>query len=149
MIKQQSRYLRELKTPQKVGGDVLGVQSLPTTTTAYVSSLTVGSGNGWLHQVPAVPSNSTLTLWNFLISVFVDATIGSNGIPDMAHLYPIGGSLTSGQVQLKYEVWIDWASSSDILNTRNLFIYLTNNDTSPHVYTTVVKWYFPSLGQTG
>jgi hypothetical protein len=153
-VKTQSRNIRELKTPQKVGADVLQVQSLPDSNT--VLAFPGGSGtytlaaNSLSTVYHAFPANyTTLTLWNFLVSLYVDPTSFSpGGIADSAHLFPVGGSLTDAQRNMRFESWIDWADSSDTTNARMFIINVWNMDSAPHNIALYLKAYLPNLNQS-
>lgn len=153
LVKLQSRNIRELKTPQKIGADVLDVQSLPTADTVLGfpgGSTTYNTGSGGILTInyAFTPNSSTLTLWNFLVSLYIDPTsFNAGGIPDSAHLYPTGGSLTNGMRTVKVESWIDWATSSDTTNIRRLIVNINNQDSVPHNYAIFIKAYLPNLNQ--
>jgi len=152
-IKTQSRNIRELKTPQKIGADVLQVQSLPTAGSVYSVSISLSSGGGeYPFLVSLQPDSNTLTLWNLFWTLYIDPTsFSSGGIPDAQHQWPLSQDtsfLTPGQLNFQLHHNADWANSSDSTNGRVWKFWLINNDTSVHTYYLFFKAYLPNLNQT-
>src|SRR5947209_16193170 len=68
---------QQFKNRQPIGADVLTVQSLPTATTVLIEPggtgwYTIPVGHSLLLNFAHVPSSNTLTLWNFLVSLWID-----------------------------------------------------------------------------
>lgn len=137
-VKEQSRYIRELKTPQPIGADVLDVSIIPFIGTLG-ASITLGAGSVGSFVATITPADSTLTLWNFLFSIAIDAADFAN------NLFPSGPSVTPAMRNMRLYNWIDWASSSDVSNTRVFNMRVENYDTSSHTYYLALRAYLPKL----
>lgn len=144
------RNLREIKSPQHIGADIIEIQSIPSSSfVSLAGPFTIPSGGGLLVTHTYATDLQTLTLWNFLVSLYIDPTIdGMTGLPDSANKYPDGGMLSAGQLNIKFETWIDWASSSDTTNARAFITYAVNKDTVDHTYYVAEKAYLPNLNQS-
>ncbi|HVB24133.1 MAG TPA: hypothetical protein VNG51_19500 [Ktedonobacteraceae bacterium] len=150
-IKLLKRNVREMKTPQKVGGDILQLQTIPAAANevniqgpAYL--LPTAPYNDWIFTCQGYPLNKVLTLWNFAFTLYVDPTLDPvTGVPDANNLWPNGFNLTPGQQNASMTWWLDWAQSDDTLNDRIYQVYIKNNDTANHNYYLVYKLYLPNL----
>lgn len=154
LMKQMKRNIREMKTPQRIGGDVFNVQSIPDGNVVHVIgplNLTASGGAAFSGTFIwfVTPNSQILTLWNFLPSVYVDPTIDPiTGIPDVANL--LGGStasLTAGQRNCTFSPYIDWAESSDSTNMRAYKVRVVNFDSSSHAYYLAIRGYLPDINQ--
>jgi Flp pilus assembly protein TadG len=143
-IKTLNRYVRELKTPQSIGLDILQVQS---TNLAIFGPYTIIAGKYLTLSIGTSVLNETLTLWNFSFTVYIDPTSINpvTGIPDAANQFPSGANLTSGILgTTQLQNWQDWADSSDSTNSRTYKIRIVNGDTVSHTYYYVFRAYLPS-----
>jgi len=84
--------------------------------------------------ISASPLSELLGIWEFYFSVRVDTNDGD-------HLFPEGADLNSGQRDLEIYQWEDLATSDDITGKRSHKIRLVNNDSSPHTYYILYKFY--------
>lgn len=140
-IKTLNRYVRELKTPQKQGADVIAVQAVPSA--GYLlGSNTIAAGDRGGFIVTGTPANSTLTLWNDLFTVSIDSS------DTVGYGFPGGGLLTPSQRLVRFWHWIDWATSSDITNMRKFYFEIENLDSSSHTYYLSWRAYIPLLPGT-
>lgn len=121
------------------------VPALPTQwTEAQITNLASGASSTFI--VTTTPVSSLLGIWNFLLSIYVDVPgQGGGGGPnltaDLGYIFPDGVGLTAAQRALTLMQWVDWAESSDNINTRVHKIRLTNNDSAPHTYLLRYKAY--------
>ena len=140
MIMNHDRMLRELKAAsQPVGADIVAITRVP----AYPSYLlagpvTLAAGAAATFQGLFTPASSTLTLWNFEHSLYID-------VLDEDHRFSDGASLTSGQRAAVMQTWVDWATSSDVSNARMYKVRVLNNDSSSHTYWIKVVAFLPKL----
>lgn len=137
------RDMREIKSKQPVGGDILQVQKIPAgTATLFAGPLTIaGGGNTGTFIVTFVPDQSTLTLWNTLWTLWID-------VVDNAHQFPQGSSLDLNMRAIALSSWWDWADSSDTSNIRVFKIHILNNAGLSHDYYVKIKAYIPQLSNT-
>jgi hypothetical protein len=144
----------QFKNRQPVGGDVLKVQGYPDNNQVQVGGpLTLdayGSGypSGNFNFV-ILPSNQTLTIWNFAVTLYVDPTFDPvTGIPDNAHALGGGSStLTYGQRNCAADRYMDWAESNDSNNLRAFKVRVINFDSSSHSYYIAIRAYLPNINQ--
>lgn len=148
-IKKHGRYLRELKTPQQVGADILQVQGLPSANvTNLYGPFTIPSLDILPANVLWTPDNQTLTLWQVLVTLWVDPpTFSPGGFPDPGYVWPDGTALTSGQSAINMFSWWDYYGSNDSNNTRLYKTAIYNYDSVDHVVYLAEKVYLPNLNQ--
>lgn len=137
-IEELKRQVREIKTVQRIGGDVLTTIASSLVTNGPV---TTSPGLGANFTITVTPGSPILTLWNYLFTIYVD-------VLDSAHEFPNGASLTADQRKLTIMNWIDWANSSDITNIRVFKIRVRNDDSSSHDYYIKFKIYIPEIQGT-
>lgn len=137
-IEELKRQVREIKTVQRIGGDVLTTIASGLVTSGPV---TTAAGLGANFNITVTPGSPILTLWNYLFTVYVD-------VLDAAHEFPNGASLTADQRKLTIMNWIDWANSSDITNIRLFKIRVRNDDSVSHDYYIKFKIYIPEIQGT-
>lgn len=133
------RDMRELKSKQPIGADALTVVSVPSGAGAFtVGPVFIISGSSSTINITTIPANSRLTLWNFAFTVYVD-------VLDNAHQWPNGSALTVEQREAWVFNWLDWADSSDTLNTRCYKIRIRNSSPAinDHNYYIQFKAYAP------
>lgn len=140
-IENLKRDMREIKTKQPIGADVLQVAPLPTSGALFAGPVTVASGSSVTFTVTFTPDSQTLTIWNVLFSLYVDADATAN-------LFPSGSALTSAQRNLRVAGWFDWSSSSDSTNMRAYKIHVRNEDAASHDYYIRIRAYLPTIGAT-
>lgn len=129
------REMAQLKTPQKIGADIISVDRIPSGAEVASGPWTVAAGS-YLHIYFTVfPASDTLTLWNFLHTVYVDTD------NDSTYIWPGGSNVNP----LKHLVtaWIDWELSNDTTNSRKYVIYVLNNDGISHDYYIHNRAYLP------
>lgn len=139
-VAKHERDIREMKSAiQPIGGDSLAIQS---TSILLGGPVNLVSGAWATMNITITPATQTLTLWNFLFTLYVDAT-------DAAHAYPGGSALTASQRELDVQPWIDWGDSSDTTNVRVYKVRLQNLDgINAHNYYIRFKAYYPALTGT-
>lgn len=120
------------KTPNTIGTIPLGTSIVHTT------SATVNAGSSLTFIINSYPIYPAITLWNFLMTIFVD------GVDD-AHEFPIGSSVLSISHLISVGTWIDVIGSGQISGRRQMRIHIINRDTNPHDITI----YFKAFLQTG
>lgn len=133
------RDMRELKSKQPIGADALTVVSVPAGAGAFtVGPVFIISGSSSTIAITTIPAASRLTLWNFAFTVYVD-------VLDNAHQWPNGSALTVESREAWVFNWLDWADSSDTLNTRVYKIRIRNSSpgTIDHNYYIQFKAYAP------
>jgi hypothetical protein len=140
-VKTLNRYVRELKTPQKAGADIITVAAVPFVGTLG-GGITLPAGATGSFVVSITPADSTLTLWNFLFSIAIDVADFTNNV------FPNGPSVTANMRSMRLYNWIDWATSSDTSNKRVVNIRIENTDTSSHDYYLALRSYLPELPGT-
>jgi hypothetical protein len=131
------REMAQLKTPQKVGADVVQVQGLPNGSYLHGGPLTLTSGLTRTFIVTVIPGSQVLTLWNYLFTVTVDVD------DPVEYAFPAGPSLSAAQRNLRVYHWIDWAASSDVTNTRVVYVRIENFDVSSHDVYLYFRFYAP------
>jgi len=133
------RDLREIKTKQPIGADILQVVPLPLAGVGFAGPFTIPANGATNVNVNFTPDDDTLTVWNFLWTLYID-------VDDPDNAWPSGASLTAGQLNIHVFSWVDWFSSSDSTNERTYKIRILNDDTSSHDYYLRIRAYLPSIG---
>lgn len=148
-VKKHGRYLRELKTPQQVGADIVQVQGLPNASiTNLYGPFSFMPSTVQPINVMWTPDNQELTLWQPLVTLWVDPpAFDPGGFPDGAYVWPDGGALDSGQSSLNMFSWWDYFGSNDTTNQRYYKTMVYNYDSSDHVIYLAEKVYLPNLNQ--
>lgn len=120
---------------------VPGIASIPGGPGVAFGSIMLTAGQALTGLFAFVPAGDKLSLWNILFSVVIDdnTTLTANG--QFNNLFPEGGGLTAGQRNCRVYNWIDWATSNDSRNQREIKIRIENDDTSTHTYYLYVKAY--------
>ncbi len=134
------RDLRELKTKQPIGADVLKVVGVPNGLGVLLAGpLTLLGGQSGTFNVTTTPSSQILTIWNFAFTVYVDNTTN-------AYQWPNGSSITVGSGNIFCVPWLDWADSSDTTNVRVFKVRISNEDPGAvtHSYYLRFKAYLPT-----
>lgn len=134
------RDIREMKSAiQPIGGDALDIEATPM---VQAASLTIAAGGAATFNITAIPGSQTLTLWNFLWTMYIDGLADANQWPSNT----AGTStLSAAQRSIRAFAWIDWADSSDSTNVRVHKIRVENPDTASHTVTIKLKAYLPRL----
>lgn len=137
-IEDLKRQVRDIKTAQLIGGDVIKVIPIPTS--SYIDSgvVTVTPGLGLTTTITLSSTSQTLTLWNFLYTLYVDGVTS-------ADIFPTGSNLDTAKRKCTFMNWVDWALSSDVTNTRVIKLRARNDDSSNHDYAFHMRAYVPSL----
>ena|ERR1035437_4161710 len=115
---------------------VSSVPSGPANTTQ--GTITVAAATVFTVSVTTYPDSRTLSIWNFLWSIYIDTN-------DVNYAWSYGSSLTT---TLLSKIMIldhyDWAVSSDSTNQRVQIITIVNNDTASHTFFLNYKSYTES-----
>lgn len=140
-LKTLKRNVRELKTPQSIGADILSVQGTPSGG-AFIPAtpLTLTAGSSATFSFTTVPYNQTLTLWNFADDIYIDTPTDNPN-----YQYPNGALLVTAQRMFSKTSWLSWGDSSDLSNIRVYKIHIVNNDTSSHTYLPAFRAYLPKM----
>lgn len=152
------RNVRELKTPQQVGVDIIQVQSIPSSGYAELSGpLYLQPGNNGIANYSTGTFRVTnlettvpeQTLWNFAYTIYVDPIIdfvGGREVPDPTFAFPTGSALTLGQLNFFSASWEDYLASSFSTNQPLYSIFIANRDTVAHQYWIEFIAFLPSTG---
>jgi hypothetical protein len=132
-IEALERNVRDLKTAQPIGADVLRTAASDLVT---VSPVTIAAGVGLTSTATFNPSVNILSLWNFKVTLYIDGTTS-------ADIFPNGANITSGMRKCTLMQWIDYAESTDSINTTVFKVRARNDDTVSHDYKLVYKAYLP------
>lgn len=141
-VKNNHTELLQFKNAQPLGADVLAVQRVPEDGYLLAGPLSLTAGDSGQFNINVTPAGETLTLWNFLYSITVD---GANLAND---LFPAGFSMTTEKRKLIHTHNIDWATSSDDVNTRRFMVRIYNQGTVSHDYYLFCRFYLPKLSGT-
>jgi len=123
-MKQLVRNVRELKTPQKAGADVL---PLSVSAVSTIGPQAILSNTAQSFRITITPSATSLTLWNFPFTVYVDTH-------DAAHAWPTGASLTSSQLSTRVTAQQDYLGYNLTTNQQVFIIRIENYDSGSHSY---------------
>ena len=132
MVKRHERQIRELKTLQLIGGDVIEVEA----TNAALATVTLGAGLTEVLFITFTPSTQVLMNVDCYVSIYVDTD-------DNNHIWPNGASLTSAQKKVRRSLTPDWAFSNDATGERVFLFSLENYDTASHTYYVRITSYAP------
>lgn len=139
-IAKMQRDIQALKTPQPLGPELMEIHS---TGYGVIGPVVVEpSTDGWV-IANFVPSNPVLSLWTVLWSLYIDPPSGNP--TDSAYKWPEGSSLTPAMVNNNVTGWLDYATSNDSLNIRELYVHVYNRDASAHTIYVQVGAYIPSI----
>lgn len=136
------RDMADIKNAQLLGADSLVVERIPAAAQLTGGPYTIAAGSFLTFVITSTPANGTLTLWDFLHTLYIDAY-------DAAHAFPGGASTTAGMRNLFENTWTDWADSSDSSNIRVYKTRIYNNDVSSHDFWIDFRAYLPKLTGTG
>lgn len=139
-VQENDRNLRAIKNIQPVGADSIDITGFPSAGGALIGPFTIAAGARGTFNVDFNPSASTLTLWNMLWSLYVDAYASANRFPN-------GASITTEMLNACDLVsWIDYEQSDNVTNKRRFKLYIHNNGASSHDYYLVVQAFLPRIG---
>lgn len=137
-LKYLRRVVEELKNVQPLGADVLNVTDLPENgLPVSVGPVTIAASSTLTITITNTPTYTGFTIWNFLLSVFVDTY-------DYDYRWPSGSSLTSGQRSMNLFSWCDDEESLNLTGVRVFKIHIRNNDTVSHDYYVNYRAYLPT-----
>lgn len=130
MVKNLNRNVRELKTPQHNGADVLPV-SISGAGIIGPFSIPAGAVRNAIFTV--IPSAALDTLWNFPFTAYVDSM-------DDAHKWPDGGSLSTAQQLIEVIGHQDYQDYNQATNVQTFKVRVINNDVSSHnIYVALIS----------
>lgn len=148
-VKMHQRNIRELKTPQPVGADIVQVQGLPNSnTTNLYGAYPLPPGSAQILNVTWRPAKQTLTLWQALTSVWIDPpSFASGDFPDPDYLFPEVAAIIPDASNVEtFEHW-DYYTSNDDENARTYKMLVVNFGTDTHTIWIAQKVYLPNLNQ--
>jgi len=132
-IKEIAKRIGKLeRVKQLIGADIVQIVS-STEQTANTGSLAAGAVTDLTFTI--TPTDEIVSLWDFLLSVYVDTDDNAN------YLYPSGGSLSAGQMNFDLQWGIDYTLSSDTTGERIAKVVIKNNDGSAHTYYVHAKFH--------
>lgn len=120
------------KIPNTIGTIPLG------TNIAHIASASVNAGASLTFIINAYPVYPAITLWDFLMTVYIDTV-------DDAHIFPTGASVIGLSDDISVSQWVDLVGSGAVSGRRQVRIHIINNDSSSHTITI----YFKAFLQTG
>ena len=126
------KFMREMKTLQLIGGDVIEVEA----TNTAMATVTVGAGLTQVLFITFTPSTQVLMNVDCYVSIYVDTDTS-------AQVWPNGASLTSTQKKLRRSLTPDWVFSNDATGERVFLFSLENYDTASHTYYVRITNYAP------
>jgi hypothetical protein len=134
------KLVRDFKNKQFIGADTLQVGRVPDVG-VLANNVTIAAAGAATFLVNLTPTSSTLSLWNFALSVYVD-----NDDPN--YRFPNGPSISAAQRSMRLYNWLDWADSSDSTNFRCYKVRIENFDSGSHTYYLKFRAYLPYLPGT-
>jgi hypothetical protein len=145
------RQVREMSTPQLIGGDVFNLVRYPAqpVVSAVAGPVTLNPDQAVLFYSDYYSDQPAL--WNFLVGVTVD-------VNDAAHSHENAGpGGTTGQDFMRLHHWVDIFQSSDSIvggpnagrAVRRVCVRVQNYDTVSHNYWAHFAGYIPKLTAEG
>ena len=155
-LKQHSRDIRALKTPQQIGADILQVQTIPPggTYTLFGPFGVYPPQTGVAIGIQATPVlESTLTLYNFAATLFIDDSLDAEGHISPGCNFPTGIQLPADIVNvIQFSSWYDLATSDNATNSPTFIMQAFNNETpesfTSHTFYFGVAFYIPNANIT-
>ncbi len=129
------REVKELRTLQRVGGDVMQVTGYPGVGLSYDTTFTIDANSQKYITLGVRTELLAPTIWEPALAIHVD-------VDDTNHLWRTGSALTSEQQKLFCSVVRNWEygqTSQDPENNGVWEIQLWNLGTASHVYYVHVK----------